>query len=1642
MPLISLLKTRITAGRFNVWLLLFSLVLGSSMARAQFSYELYYGSYTSLPDFSLLAPASSGATNIISVAPSDVADNYALVFSRQITVDVAGTYFFAINSADGSRLYIDNNLVVDNDGLHGTSIVVNSIVLPVGSYDLRVEYFQNGGESLLDVAYWVDGNPFAPIPADGLLNGQVFVPEEAGQWGSVISWPHVAVSAANLPDGRVLTWSSTEVNTFPTVNEFTYASVFDPLTNQFIDVNSNFHDMFCAGISLLEDGTVVASGGNPFDRRTSAFDPNALQWSPLADMLDVRWYGTNVTLPNNQIFSTWARGSNNRTELYNPVTDIWVRSIYTDMQTLVNEQNAINNAPNPANSLNFEWWAHLAVTPEGKVFQGGPTQTFHNFDPVAGTTTDVLGKMAGDRARMYGNAVTYDVGKVLLVGGSDRTEVEPTSIDNVYLVDLNGPTPVVTPGPAMHYPRALSNAITLPNGEVLVIGGNTSGKIFSDEGSVLPSEIYNPQTNTWTLVDAIDVPRNYHSIALLLKDGRVLSAGGGLCGQSCGVNHLDGQIYSPTYLFNPDGSAATRPNLSNVPNTATAGQTIVVSASNDTDRFSMVRLSGTTHHLNTDQRFVPVSSVDNGDGTFSLTMNANPNVLIQGYYFLFAVNANGTPSIAETIQILRVIDPNADDDNDGVINTLDAFPNDPAETQDSDGDGVGDNADAFPSNNAETQDSDGDGVGNNTDPTPYGPGGYRYYRFTPTKLRDDVGADSVQLAELAFFSMGERVLNATVTNPGGDNPEFQTTAEVNDSDIFTKWTDSNRGALIYDFGQLIAIDGYAITTARDESESDPVRWTLESSNDQLEWTMIDDQSGQDVAVPLERMASLQTIPVALVRSPITPLPELPRNSTTIIVETSTGQDRIWNVNPDNDTVSVIDSSGTLLSEIPVGDNPWALSKRPGSDRVFVTNKLDATVSVINTQTLAVVQTHQLPYASQPHGLVFSGDGSNYFVILEALAQVQQRNADTGALNLTTQLSGKPRHLAITFDDGQLLVSNFITPPIPGENTNSVDVANGAAEVFVVDPVSMSWVDTITLSHDDRSLSESQGPGMPNYLHAPVVSFDNLQAYIPSKKDNVSGGPSRGSIGMTFESTVRAQGTRVLLASGIEDNTFRVDFDNASLATGAALTGEGRYLLVALETSRELVVYDIQNNVELMRLPTGRAPQGVALASDGSMAYVHNFMDRSISHFDLTEIIETELPSTDVIGEYSVVTVEALTAQILQGKQFFYDAFDDRMARDNYMSCASCHKEGDSDGRVWDLSGLGEGIRNTISLRGKGGAQGRLHWTQNFDEVQDFENQIRFLNAGLGLMDQADFDATSDTLGAPKAGLSADLDALAAYVESLVNVPASPHRNSDGSMTADAVSGESIYTLNNCGSCHSGNNFTGSDSLPLIDIGTITAASGLRLGAVLEGIDVPSLRGIWESPPYLHDGSAQTLTAAVQAHSGVSLSNGDMTLLVEYLKQLDQQNSQPQAVPVALDQNIELDENDQFNIILYTRDANNDPLTYTLVTSPQSGSLSGTEPDVVYTPDPGFAGYDSFSFYVTDNLGNSNTATISIFVQDDFRGDPDGDGRVTVADLVLLQRHLLGLTSLNSEQVSRLDLYPAEADGELTVSDLLVLQSLL
>jgi hypothetical protein len=239
-----------------------------------------------------------------------------------------------------------------------------------------------------------------------------------------------------------------------------------------------------------------------------------------------------------------------------------------------------------------------------------------------------------------------------------------------------------------------------------------------------------------------------------------------------------------------------------------------------------------------------------------------------------------------------------------------------------------------------------------------------------------------------------------------------------------------------------------------------------------------------------------------------------------------------------------------------------------------------------------------------------------------------------------------------------------------------------------------------------------------------------------------------------------------------------------------------------------------------------------------------------------------------------------------------------MSDEGYLTCISCHLDGGHDGRTWDFTERGEGLRNTTTLEGRRGmGQGLVHWSANFDEIQDFEGDIRNAFGGTGFMSDTDynFQTRSTSLGTPKTGISPELDALAAYVSSLTDYPPSPYRNSDGTQTTGAQNGRQHFLDLNCYTCHTGADFTDSAQYLLHNVGAIKPSSGQRLHGLLAGIDTPTLRGLWQTAPYLHDGSVTNLSAVFNTtnapdgtpHAAVrSLTFGEQSELLQFLYQLD------------------------------------------------------------------------------------------------------------------------------------------------------------
>lgn len=587
-------------------------------------------------------------------------------------------------------------------------------------------------------------------------------------------------------------------------------------------------------------------------------------------------------------------------------------------------------------------------------------------------------------------------------------------------------------------------------------------------------------------------------------------------------------------------------------------------------------------------------------------------------------------------------------------------------------------------------------------------------------------------------------------------------------------------------------------------------------------------------------------------------------------------------NPENATVSVVDADAlALLAEIPVFEGPSSLALAPDG-RLWVTHSEDFAIAIVDLDALEVVDGLRLPYASQPAGIVMGA--TQAWVSLQATGSVI-------AIDTTTLESSEPlfvgpwaRGLALSADESSLYVTHFVSGP-------------SAGAVSIVDPAAMTVRQSSSLVIDPGPDTDRSGRGVPNYLFAVALTPDGTEAWVTAKKDNVERGVARDGLLLTPDNTVRPMLATLDTATGTEDLAQRLDIDDRNLPSHITFSPLGDYAFVTITGSSFIDVrdrYGARTSAADLK-EAGLAPRGSVLGPDGKL-FVHGWLSRSVVVFDVSAILASVDFAAVRLAEIPVVGEERLTADVLAGKRLFYDSEDTRMTGQGYVSCASCHFDGFEDGRVWDFTQRGEGLRNNISLLGRRGmGHGRVHWSANFDEIQDFEHDIRSEFGGLGFIDVPAFDSApfGTPLGAPKAGVSAELDTLAAFATSLDVVHRSPFRDGDGSFTDDGEAGQGIFVALGCDGCHAGSDFTDSASAATHDVGTLTALSGMRLGGTLDGLDTPTLLGVWETAPYLHDGSAATLHDVLVArnpddrHGAVStLSAVEIEQLVAYLLQLD------------------------------------------------------------------------------------------------------------------------------------------------------------
>jgi PKD repeat protein len=585
---------------------------------------------------------------------------------------------------------------------------------------------------------------------------------------------------------------------------------------------------------------------------------------------------------------------------------------------------------------------------------------------------------------------------------------------------------------------------------------------------------------------------------------------------------------------------------------------------------------------------------------------------------------------------------------------------------------------------------------------------------------------------------------------------------------------------------------------------------------------------------------------------------------------------VYSVNPDSGTVAAIDAQ-TLAKrwEVRVGDEPKTLAVGPDG-RVWVAVQGEDKLVALGAADGSLSTTVPLAYGSGPYGVAFTPDGAKGLLTLESKSVLMSFDPGSGATTGAVALEGNLRGIAVNSDSQVAYVTRFKSK-LTGGQLHKVNLQSMSAMPTIALPVDTTTVDT-----------ESRARGVANYLSQVVISPDGRRAVLPSKKDNIVRGRFRDGVDLTHDQSVRSILSQVDLQAAAEVFDEQIDFDDRAPARAALFSPPGDYLFVAQMEGNRVAIVDPYSRTVRGEINASSAPHGLYLDAARKRLFVNNFLARSVSVHDVSLVLSSESAAATFLQNVATVAQEPMAAAALRGKQVFYNASDRRMSKDNYISCASCHADGGDDGMVWDFTQRGEGLRRTISLMGRRGAgHGKMHWTANFDEVQDFENDIRNEFGGTGFLTNADFAATADPLGTPKAGKSAQLDDLAAYLSSLNKYMRSPARASDGSLSVEAVRGQTVFNTAQCATCHTGGTFR--DGLRH-DVGTIQLSSGKGHNQPLAGLgfDTPTLSGTWNTTAFFHNGQAATLQDVLNSGHGnaSSLPSTDVVALREYVRSLD------------------------------------------------------------------------------------------------------------------------------------------------------------
>ena len=451
--------------------------------------------------------------------------------------------------------------------------------------------------------------------------------QNLGSWTAPLSLSVSAIHAALLPNGQVLMWFA-DVPFGSGTNS--HANLWDPATNAVTsnDLTENY-DIFCAGNSLLPNGQLFIAGGRDDSKphadagipQTFLYDATTSSWTQGPTMSYYRWYPTNLELGDGSILIASGKDDNG--------------DVVYEMEKYDYQTNTLTVLPASANmsTANTYIYPRMVLMPSGRVFMGGMYAQSMIFNPASNTWAN--GPSLNFGQRIYGAMVPLPgLQKVMEAGGDPLESQAGNATTTVEVIDFSKPKPAWSLVASMNEPRQNENLVLLPDGTVLAVGGGTGGGRYTNP--VYQPEDYDPVANTWTLYNPQQAQRTYHSTALLLPDGRVMSAG-----SDSGPNARTLEVFSPPYLSN-----GVRPTITSAPASLTYQQRfmIVTPDAASITRVALIKVASTTHATRFDERFVDLT-FKIGPGRIMATAPPSGNYAPPGYYLLDILNSSGVPAV-------------------------------------------------------------------------------------------------------------------------------------------------------------------------------------------------------------------------------------------------------------------------------------------------------------------------------------------------------------------------------------------------------------------------------------------------------------------------------------------------------------------------------------------------------------------------------------------------------------------------------------------------------------------------------------------------------------------------------------------------------------------------------------------------------------------------------------------------------------------------------------------------------------------------------------------------------------------------------------------------------------------------------------